>query len=130
MKNLKSRKIILTLSIVLAVITGLTFSVNADEIQQINPTDVVGNNTSTKNSSANSNSNSSSNANTNKSSNANTNKNVSNNTNKNTTSYNNTNTSNLPKTGLKDYAPLFATIGAFAVIALIAYKKANYYKDI
>lgn len=128
MKNLKSRKIILTLSIVLAVITGLTFSVNADEIQQINPTDVVGNNTSTKNSSANSNS--SSNANTNKSSNANTNKNVSNNTNKNTTSYNNTNTSNLPKTGLKDYAPLFATIGAFAVIALIAYKKANYYKDI
>ncbi len=128
MKNLKSRKIILTLAIVLAVITGLTFSVNADEIQQINPTDVVGNNTSTKNSSANSNS--SSNANTNKSSNANTNKNVSNNTNKNTTSYNNTNTSNLPKTGLKDYAPLFATIGAFAVIALIAYKKANYYKDI
>ncbi len=128
MKNLKSRKIILTLAIVLAVITGLTFSVNADEIQQINPTDVVENNTSTKNSSANSNS--SSNANTNKSSNANTNKNVSNNTNKNTTSYNNTNTSNLPKTGLKDYAPLFATIGAFAVIALIAYKKANYYKDI
>lgn len=128
MKNLKSRKIILTLAIVLAVITGLTFSVNADEIQQINPTDVVGNNTSTQNSSANSNS--SSNANTNKSSNANTNKNVSNNTNKNTTSYNNTNTSNLPKTGLKDYAPLFATIGAFAVIALIAYKKANYYKDI
>ena len=120
MKNLKSRKIILTLAIVLAVITGLTFSVNADEIQQINPTDVVGNNTSTKNSSANSNS----------SSNANTNKNVSNNTNKNTTSYNNTNTSNLPKTGLKDYAPLFATIGAFSVIALIAYKKANYYKDI
>ena len=128
MKNLKSRKIILILAIVLAVITGLTFSVNADEIQQINPTDVVGNNTSTKNSSANSNS--SSNANTNKSSNANTNKNVSNNTNKNTTSYNNTNTNNLPKTGLKDYAPLFATIGAFAVIALIAYKKANYYKDI
>ena len=118
MKNLKSRKIILTLAIVLAVITGLTFSVNADEIQQINPTDVVGNNTSTQNSSANSNS--SSNANTNKSSNAKTNKNVS----------NNTNTSNLPKTGLKDYAPLFATIGAFAVIALIAYKKANYYKDI
>ena len=38
MKNLKSRKIILTLAIVLAVITGLTFSVNADEIQQINPT--------------------------------------------------------------------------------------------
>ena len=34
MKNLKSRKIILTLAIVLAVITGLTFSVNADEIQQ------------------------------------------------------------------------------------------------
>lgn len=122
MKNLKTNKTILALAVILVVITGLTFSANAEEIQQISPTDVVGNNTPIQSSNAN--------ANTNKNTNGNINKSATNNTNKNTTSYNNTNTNNLPKTGLKDYAPLFAIIGGFAVIALIAYKKANYYKDI
>lgn len=124
MKNLKTNKLILTLVIILAVMAGLTFSVNAEEIQQINPTDVVGNsNTSNTNSNKNSNQNTAN-------KNTNSNGNVANNTNKNVTSYNNTNTSNLPKTGLKDYVPLFVTIGIFAVIAIIAYKKANYYKNI
>ena len=130
MKNLKSSKIILALVVILAVIMGLTFNVNADEIQQINPTDVVNsasNTNSNQNTKSNSNSNASANKNTN--GNANTNKNVNTNANKNATSYNNTNT-NLPKTGLADYSALFVVIGALAVVAIVAFKKANYYKDI
>lgn len=125
MKNLKSSKIILALVVILAVIMGLTFNVNADEIQQINPTDVV-NSASNTNSNQNTKSNSNSNASVNK----NTSKN---NTEKNntTTSYNNANTNtNLPKTGLADYSALFVVIGALAVVAIVAFKKANYYKDI
>lgn len=120
MKNLKVNKIILTLVVVFAVVLGLTVSSNADEIQAINPSDVV-----TSNPSGNENTNA--NANTN----ANTNKNS--NTNKNAISYNNTNVNtntNLPKTGLTDYSVLFVVIGALAVIGLVAYKKANDYKDI
>lgn len=112
MKNLKVNKIIIVLAIVLAVILGLTFSVNAFE--SINPVQVVGNDTSD---------NSNSNANSNKNSNAN----------KNAISYNNTNVNNntnLPKTGLTDYSVLFVVIGALAIIGIVAYKKASYYKDI
>lgn len=125
MKNLKSSKIILALVVILAVIMGLTFNVNADEIQQINPTDVVNSASNT-----NSNQNTKSNSNSNASANKNTSKN---NTEKNntTTSYNNANTNtNLPKTGLADYSALFVVIGALAVFAIVAFKKANYYKDI
>ena len=118
MKNLKVNKIIIVLAIVLAVILGLTFSVNAAE--SINPVQVIGNDTSDN---SNSNSNSNSNANSNKNSNAN----------KNAISYNNTNVNNntnLPKTGLTDYSVLFVVIGALAIIGIVAYKKASYYKDI
>ena len=94
MKKLKVNKIILTLAVVFAVILGLTVIANADEIQAINPSDVV-----TSNSTGNTNANA------------------------------NTNT-NLPKTGLTDYSVLFVVIGALAVIGIVAYKKANYYKDI
>lgn len=126
MKNLKTNKIILALAVVLAVILGLTVSANADDIQAINPSDVV---------SSNSNSNTNSNANTNANANANSNSNVANNNTakNNTTTYNNTNANtntNLPKTGLTDYSVLFVVIGALAVIGLVAYKKANDYKDI
>ena len=122
MKKLKVNKIILTLAVVFAVILGLTVIANADEIQAINPSDVVTSN-STGNTNANANANSNSN-----SANNNTARN-------NTTTYNNTNANantntNLPKTGLTDYSVLFVVIGALAVIGIVAYKKANYYKDI
>ena len=120
MKKLKVNKIILTLAVVFAVILGLTVIANADEIQAINPSDVV-----TSNSTGNTNANTNSNSN---SANNNTARN-------NTTTYNNTNANantntNLPKTGLTDYSVLFVVIGALAVIGIVAYKKANYYKDI
>lgn len=124
MKNLKVNKIILTLVVVFAVVLGLTVSSNADEIQAINPSDVV---TSNPSGNENTNANANTNANTNKNSNTNSN------TNKNAISYNNTNVNtntNLPKTGLTDYSVLFVVIGALAVIGLVAYKKANDYKDI
>jgi LPXTG-motif cell wall-anchored protein len=124
MKKLKVNKIILTLAVVFAVILGLTVIANADEIQAINPSDVVTSN-STGNTNANANTNANSNSN---SANNNTARN-------NTTTYNNTNANantntNLPKTGLTDYSVLFVVIGALAVIGIVAYKKANYYKDI
>ena len=124
MKKLKVNKIILTLAVVFAVILGLTVIANADEIQAINPSDVVTSN-STGNTNANANTNANSNSN---SANNNTARN-------NTTTYNNTNANantntNLPKTGLTDYSVLFVVIGALAVIGLVAYKKANDYKDI
>ncbi len=120
MKKLKVNKIILTLAVVFAVILGLTVIANADEIQAINPSDVV-----TSNSTGNTNANANTNAN---SANNNTARN-------NTTTYNKTNANantntNLPKTGLTDYSVLFVVIGALAVIGIVAYKKANYYKDI
>ena len=120
MKKLKVNKIILTLAVVFAVILGLTVIANADEIQAINPSDVV---TGKTNANANTNANSNSN-----SANNNTARN-------NTTTYNKTNANantntNLPKTGLTDYSVLFVVIGALAVIGIVAYKKANYYKDI
>lgn len=126
MKKLKVNKIILTLAVVFAVILGLTVIANADEIQAINPSDVVTSN-STGNTNANANTNANSNSNSN-SANNNTARN-------NTTTYNNTNANantntNLPKTGLTDYSVLFVVIGALAVIGIVAYKKANYYKDI
>ena len=122
MKKLKVNKIILTLAVVFAVILGLTVIANADERQAINPSDVV-----TSNSTGNTNANANTNANSN-SANNNTARN-------NTTTYNNTNANantntNLPKTGLTDYSVLFVVIGALAVIGIVAYKKANYYKDI
>lgn len=124
MKKLKVNKIILTLAVVFAVILGLTVIANADEIQAINPSDVVTSN-STGNTNANANANTNANSN---SANNNTARN-------NTTTYNNTNANantntNLPKTGLTDYSVLFVVIGALAVIGIVAYKKANYYKDI
>lgn len=124
MKKLKVNKIILTLAVVFAVILGLTVIANADEIQAINPSDVVTSN-STGNTNANANTNANSNSN---SANNNTARN-------NTTTYNKTNANantntNLPKTGLTDYSVLFVVIGALAVIGIVAYKKANYYKDI
>lgn len=126
MKKLKVNKIILTLAVVFAVILGLTVIANADEIQAINPSDVVTSN-STGNTNANANANTNANSNSN-SANNNTARN-------NTTTYNNTNANantntNLPKTGLTDYSVLFVVIGALAVIGIVAYKKANYYKDI
>ena len=120
MKKLKVNKIILTLAVVFAVILGLTVIANADEIQAINPSDVV-----TSNSTGNTNANANTNANSN-SANNNTARN-------NTTTYNNANANTntiLPKTGLTDYSVLFVVIGALAVIGIVAYKKANYYKDI
>ena len=124
MKKLKVNKIILTLAVVFAVILGLTVIANADEIQAINPSDVVTSN-STGNTNANANTNANSNSN---SANNNTARN-------NTTTYNKTNANantntNLPKTGLTDYSVLFVVIGALAVIGIVAYKKASYYKDI
>ena len=120
MKKLKVNKIILTLAVVFAVILGLTVIANADEIQAINPSDVVTSNST---------------GNTNTNANANTNSNSANNNTarNNTTTYNNANANtntNLPKTGLTDYSVLFVVIGALAVIGIVAYKKANYYKDI
>ena len=124
LRNNEVNKIILTLAVVFAVILGLTVIANADEIQAINPSDVVTSN-STGNTNANANTNANSNSN---SANNNTARN-------NTTTYNNTNANantntNLPKTGLTDYSVLFVVIGALAVIGIVAYKKANYYKDI
>ena len=58
MKKLKVNKIILTLAVVFAVILGLTVIANADEIQAINPSDVVTSN-STGNTNANANNNNS-----------------------------------------------------------------------
>ncbi len=120
MKNLESKKIILTLIVVLAVVLGLTVkSFAEDSIQQINPSDVIGSGNSTtqpNNSSDNTSKN-----------NTNTNVNTNSNSNKNTNSYNNT---NLPSTGLKDYSKLFIVGGALMVIAIVAYKKVKYYKEI
>ena len=125
MKNLKVNKVIVLLTIVLAVILGLTVSSFADDnIQIINPSDVIGNSSS---------SGSSSNANTNTGANSNTNANV-NNTNRinnvNTSSSSSYNNTNLPSTGLEDHTPLFLIVGLLAVVAIVAYKKANYYKGI
>ena len=121
MENLKTKKIILTLVIVLAIILGLTVSSFADEIQQINPSDIVGNNTSNVNTTNTNGVNTVNTANTTQINTVNTS-----NTN-NSSSYNNT---NLPSTGLKDYTPLFVIGGALVVIAIVAYKKANYYKNV
>ncbi len=120
MKNLKVNKIIIVLAVVLAVILGLTISVKAEEYQSINPSDVITTN-GTSNGSNNSNARNNSNASNNS------------NSNKNAISYNNTNVNNntnLPKTGLTDYSVLFVVIGALAIIGIVAYKKASYYKDI
>lgn len=118
MKNLKTNKIIITLAIVLAVILGLTVSSFADDnIQAINPSEVIGGSGSSTGANDNT-------PNTNKVNTANTNK--VNNVNA-SSSYNNT---NLPSTGLEDYSPLFIVAGALVVVAIVAYKKANYYKDI
>lgn len=122
MKNLKVNKVIVLLTIVLAVILGLTVSSFADDnIQVINPSDVIGNS-----SSSGSNSNANTGANTNTNANVN-NTNKINNVNISRSSYNNT---NLPSTGLEDHTPLFIIVGGLAVVAIIAYKKANYYKGI
>lgn len=123
MKNLKTNKIIITLAIVLAVILGLTVRSFADDnIQAINPSEVIG---GSSNSNTNTNGNTNANTNTNVNTNG-TNSNKVNNVNT-SSSYNNT---NLPSTGLEDYSPLFIIVGALVVVAIVAYKKANYYKDI
>lgn len=121
MKNLKTNKIIVTLAIILAIVLGLTVNSFAEEqIQAINPSDVVGgssSSTSAKDNATNTNKvNTVNTANTNKVNNVNS-----------SSSYNNT---NLPSTGLEDYSPLFIVAGALVVVAIVAYKKANYYKDI
>lgn len=123
MKKLKTNKIIVTLVVVLAIVLGLTISSFADNnVQVINPSDVIGGNTgSTTGSSSNTNTGANTNANK-----TNTNVNKLNNVNS-SSSYNNT---NLPSTGLEDHTPLFIIVGVLAVVAIIAYKKANYYKGI
>lgn len=123
--------LVILLSVVLIGTTGV-FA--ADELDFD-----LDDNTSSNTSNTSNSSNTANNTNTNKN-NTNTNSNKSNtntnntntnnaNANKNSSTYNNTNT-NLPKTGLTDYSVLFVVIGALAVIGIVAYKKANYYKDI
>lgn len=117
MKNLKTNKIIVTLAIILAIVVGLTVNSLADDnIQTINPSDVIGGS-----------SNSNTNVNANINVNANTNGNKINNITTNTSSYNNT---NLPSTGLEDHTALFVVIGTLVIIGVIAFKKVNDYKDI
>lgn len=117
MKNLKNNKVIAMLVIVLTIILGLTVSSFADDnIQVINPSDVIGGGSS-----------SSANTNANTNANVNTNANKINNVTTNTSSYNNT---NLPSTGLEDHTALFVVIGTLAIIGVIAFKKVNDYKDI
>lgn len=125
MKNLKTNKIIITLSIILAIILGLTvISFADDNVQVINPSDVIGGGTNTDTNANNNTNTKTNNTNTNK---TNTNVNKINNVNTSSSSYNNT---NLPSTGLEDHTPLFVIVGILAVVAVIAYKKANYYKGI
>ncbi len=115
MKNLKNNKAIVMLVIILAITLGLTVSSFADDnIQVINPSDVIGGG-------------SSANTNANINANANTNANKINNVVTNTSSYNNT---NLPSTGLEDHTALFVVIGTLSIIGVIAFKKVNDYKDI
>lgn len=115
MKNLKNNKAIVMLVIILTITFGLTVSSLADDnIQTINPSDVIGSGSST-------------NANANTNANVSTNANKINNITTNTSSYNNT---NLPSTGLEDHTALFVVIGTLSIIGIIAFKKVNDYKDI
>lgn len=123
MKNLKINKITVLLAVVLAVVLGLTVITYAEDIPQIEPSSVISNSNTPNGNTPNGNTPANNNTNKNANSNVNTNANA----NKSTSSYNNT---NLPKTGIEDYSPLFIIAGALVVIAIVAYKKVDYYKNI
>ena len=121
MKKLESKKTIIALLVVLAVVLGLTVTSLAEDtgVTTIQPTTVVGNNVTNTNV----------NTVTNTNTNTNVNTNINTNVNKTNTSssYNNT---NLPSTGIEDYSMLFIVAGALAIISVIAYRKANYYRNV
>lgn len=122
MKNMKMIKAILGLLITFAVVLGLTLSVSAADDDSSNITAIDASEvTSINNTNSNTNSNSSSNTNN---SNSNNSVNTVNNV---TSTYNNT---NLPSTGATSNTFLFLTVGALIVLAVVAYKKADYYKNI
>lgn len=123
----KTSKIIFILSIVLAIVLGLTIKSKAEtEIQQIDPVPLVGNNTSNgatageNGTNENKNGINSINASKNNTTNINSSKNI---------TKANVN-QNLPSTGIEDYTPLFIIVGGLVVVAIVAYKKAEYYKKV
>ena len=121
---------ILTITMMVVLFSTSVFAADNDTGFNDLTSTLSASNSSSGNTNSNTNSNSNSNTNSNRNTNSNTNTNTNRNTNNTSSSYNNNTNSDLPYTGVEDSIPYAILIVVFAISAVYAYKKINYYKNI